>query len=961
NLDYEYVNDKNELLTEGSNENNGYRNYLEYNKSLTFSNHFSVITENYNGYGVFQTAINTSKEQYREHLNDSDYIESVWCNFYNHSKWSGVENYTILDGTPTENRDEDYGDLCGIVNTYESRDMDSLYIEGDYHKNYTINQIEDEYYFGFDGVENGATSYESRYFEGNDFSGSGCWAKIYQEQKTDNGGYSKSNYIKEYDGSSNLAFMKNEILSNWTTPKGKLIVSTALLETASKKFEFRILDSNGLLGIHFANKYDSWRREGDIVISELGSFDINYWYSIKIYLNLDTTNYSVIFNGNKYIIEPNHWRVGIYKLATGYSAISNQYSLLNNIKNVSQIECRTGMGLSGYYVYYDYIDVFFRYNESTLDVEYYRLESYIQSHTLKFFPIRYEGTKNYYLVIRFILYANWEQDKHTFEIYNFESNIYEQLNYTFSTFNMIEIKIKDYEKYLNENNQTKLYIKGYYIDDSIGFYLDYIGFFYEYYTNYSKYNEIGIAFNNPSLCNVYYDWFYSIRLFSNRIEIYFSNYTEGNYYDTFLGVFYLRHTFLDIQIHIRHGYIENEQINKTRFLFYISNGSKSYSLEHTSENVDISVEQNCLFYIRQDNIDNKNKFLGFRMLKGYFKSSFNTFMVLPLFISTLELDPYKPPYNPTEPEPPNEPTPPTSHYWKYQSFRIVESNKIEISFDRNVDFYNDTTKAELKYNFTNIKGEPYTAKFYYNPNTINTIKASSLGDWGINNWVRDLLVSIANVFIFIINNILLFFQFLLYCFVVAFNYLIMFIVMMIIVPFFWNVIVYWIIYGLVYMFFNIYIGLIYVLGLLIFALFWLYQNVIVPATEFFLYTALPLIIDILIIVLAHIITLLIYLVALGQIDYGKTYDSVYELLSQIGDFFLDSVYLFIEYFPDFLLYIIYYLILIGMLYTKLFYSKAKGFPNRTNELEQSIEVYIYPITFSIEAIKEIKEVVGRWT
>ncbi|HEC92909.1 MAG TPA: hypothetical protein ENI51_07975 [Candidatus Atribacteria bacterium] len=356
--------------------------------------------------------------------------------------------------------------------------------------------------------------------------------------------------------------------------------------------------------------------------------------------------------------------------------------------------------------------------------------------------------------------------------------------------------------------------------------------------------------------------------------------------------------------------------------------------------------------------DNKNfDLLKARFLYVNFRDYLSYFPILSNFKYNINLQP-KPP---SEPEPPSEPNPVTSNYWTYQSFRIIESNKIEVVFDDYIDFYNDTQYIKVNYNFTQIKGEAYTAKFYYDKSAIKELRASNLGDWGINNWLRDLLCNLANVFITILNAILLFLQFLLFCVVVAFNYLIMFLAMMIILPFLWNIIVYWIIYALAYLWFLIYSGLVYVLGLIITFFSWLYLNVLIPFAEWFLNTALPVIVEVVALVFAFILALIIWLATLCQGDFNEIFKQTNEMTQTIADFLIDSIVLVIENLPALLQYLMIYITLTAFCYLKMLYAKAKGFSNRVAQLQESLEAYMFPFEQAYKLIVKMKELGGRWT
>jgi len=364
-----------------------------------------------------------------------------------------------------------------------------------------------------------------------------------------------------------------------------------------------------------------------------------------------------------------------------------------------------------------------------------------------------------------------------------------------------------------------------------------------------------------------------------------------------------------------------------------------------------------------------NNLRGLRTLESNSTDYFYNFLDVGYFKDNLEI--YIPPVVPDIPEreePPDEPDPPDedddTDYWTYESFRIIESSSVMISKSETVDFYNDTVDIEFDYEFEFITSESYTAKFYYNEETWDN---DDFGDWTILDIelldvdIRIDLNIVRNTIVAILNAIVLFFQFILFLLVAGFNYLIMFIIVAIIVPFIWNFPIYWITILGINILFYLYCLFVYVLGWLWWFLIWIFEYIIVPLFEWFVNDALPLIIEVLVIVLAFVLALVIWLMTMTNGDFDDIYDQTYEMISMVADFLIDTIIVVIENFTSLLVGLLIYIVLIAFCFLKEIYTKSKGYPNRSLALKESREAYTYPFEKGYELIQKVKEMFGRWT
>jgi hypothetical protein len=301
-------------------------------------------------------------------------------------------------------------------------------------------------------------------------------------------------------------------------------------------------------------------------------------------------------------------------------------------------------------------------------------------------------------------------------------------------------------------------------------------------------------------------------------------------------------------------------------------------------------------------------------------------------------------------------------YWEYTSF------KIQLSSSTTVDI------EDWSYDFQYIEGSSTVSKYYYNR---QTIKGADLGDWGINNWMRDILVAVLNVFLFI-------FQFIMYLLVIAFNYLLMYILCIYLIPFIWNYLGYNMIYILALLLF-------YLIGFVISTMEWLWEqiqilwnevivpylewlwnDVIVPFVNYIIYDLLPPILEwiyndllaflaeILILVLSVIEALLLYIFSFGTIPFNELLNTTQIFNQSLMEMVFELFSLLIEHLLDFIIYMSLYIILMCFLFIKMIYVKSRGYINRTEQIEESLRAYVLPFNMAKTVIIAIKDFVKWW-
>lgn len=330
---------------------------------------------------------------------------------------------------------------------------------------------------------------------------------------------------------------------------------------------------------------------------------------------------------------------------------------------------------------------------------------------------------------------------------------------------------------------------------------------------------------------------------------------------------------------------------------------------------------------------------------------YNLFYEIPIFYKKFEIDER---IIPEPPEPTPEPSIPTGEYWAYTTFMIEIDKVVVIEYTSFVLFFNrsDDVLCNVSMDFNMIRGADNEARFYYEDQGLSR---SALGDWEVEfvlgvkvsfNWLR-------NVIVYVINQILVLIQFILYIMIVAFNYLIMFLVMVFIVPFFWNIIIYYLLVSVLYLLF-----ILCMLGLFIAGNIWYWMQWVF---EWLLNDVLPVVVEIVVVVFAWLLALMIWLGTMCQGDFDAIYAQTYILTREVADFFVESITILVMNFGAIILYIVMYIMLTFFCLFKHIFCKSKGIVGRSQQLQESLEAYMYPILIGRDLIMNVKDLIAKWT
>jgi len=327
---------------------------------------------------------------------------------------------------------------------------------------------------------------------------------------------------------------------------------------------------------------------------------------------------------------------------------------------------------------------------------------------------------------------------------------------------------------------------------------------------------------------------------------------------------------------------------------------------------------------------------GIRCLSGVNDLIYNRFFIVPLFQHNIDVAQRRITQSDViiddEPD-----SPKGAEYWTYNSFRLVSDDII----------YTDIGNWTVE--FTPVDVQSYEAKYYYSREAISK---SSLGSWTIKitddikisfNWLRDGIV-------FILNLILLFLQYLFYLVVASLSFVFMFLGCYII-AFLMNIVVYYLYIGLCWIVWFLWLLLLWLWKIIL----WIWLNILYPILQWCYNVLLPLLIDGLIMIIAFMITVFIYILTLGRVDFWSTYDNVYDILWMIVDFILEWILVFSNNFEYLLMFILWYLLCAILVYFRYLYSRARGNINRAEQLYYTFQIYISPIVFIWNLLKKLLE------
>jgi len=412
-------------------------------------------------------------------------------------------------------------------------------------------------------------------------------------------------------------------------------------------------------------------------------------------------------------------------------------------------------------------------------------------------------------------------------------------------------------------------------------YMDAIDFSYDiaYYTNRNQYTY-DIPNDNYDLVfgiDMYLDW---ISGYTSAFQIYL---TEGiiYYHSGIVRYAYYNYTLesLEFEIQTYERYDEHDSFYKvgTRCLIYANNEL----IANFTQNV-ASMDTNPLLthlnnmFIKNLDSDNINSLKGYRLCYYNQNNDVGFPFDFPKFyddfafvLQTID----------------------ESKYWTYLSVKLDTDYIETITFSQEITIGSSTETLSFSYEFNHVKPSYYTAKFCY-----NDVWIKKPFFWLI-DWIRIL-----------INAFMTMLQFLFFILVAGINILFGSLFIALIIPFIWNILIYYIVYAFVYIIFYLYIGLVYIFGWLLYLL-----N---PLFEFIFMVVIPFLVDIFVKIFSWVIAIFLYLITLGQSNLFEIQQIIQTFLENLANGLLESLYYVGRYLPEFLGFFIFYLLNMGLLFIK---------------------------------------------
>lgn len=308
-------------------------------------------------------------------------------------------------------------------------------------------------------------------------------------------------------------------------------------------------------------------------------------------------------------------------------------------------------------------------------------------------------------------------------------------------------------------------------------------------------------------------------------------------------------------------------------------------------------------------------------------------------------------------------------YWEYGTLSV--SN----------DYVESIIIGNWTVDYNHVKLIADTNKFYYDTDSINP---SDLGNWDINNWMRDLFVAI-------LNAILFFLQWIMYLVTIAFQILVV-IPISVIAVIFNEYIIYYLLLGMLWIIWYLWVAILWLWDNVIYPvvlwawdsivwlwenviypfLLWLWQDIILPiwnwifdnvivpiwnwivwAWDWFWSDGIKIVINVIYGLISILITAIVWALSLGNIDFIETYNAIFEFESNLGNGISEIGLVFFTNLPIFIANVIFYIEILGFLVIKLLYCKSRGYYNRVNSIQEAINVYKYPIDIIYSAAKSI--------
>jgi hypothetical protein len=277
-------------------------------------------------------------------------------------------------------------------------------------------------------------------------------------------------------------------------------------------------------------------------------------------------------------------------------------------------------------------------------------------------------------------------------------------------------------------------------------------------------------------------------------------------------------------------------------------------------------------------------------------------------------------------------------YWTYD-VGIIE-------FETNEKI--ETEHLEMDYNTIYIDYEP--VKHYYEDEFFTYVKTYRIGgDWGVWDFIRsglnkviEVLMFIPNAIIFSINMLIVGIQFVGYVFMwlfctVIYSYFILNIILL-----FWNILLYYLIYG-------------------IFQLIESFLQYVIPFIQYLFEDILPVVIEFFSDILGWLIALVIWSFTGFTADFNEILEATTEMTNMITSFIYDTLLIILENVVIVVFYSGAYVLCVQLVFLKYFYTKARGFKSRSERIYESYLSYRLLIDAMTGLVKWFKEVVFRWT
>lgn len=262
---------------------------------------------------------------------------------------------------------------------------------------------------------------------------------------------------------------------------------------------------------------------------------------------------------------------------------------------------------------------------------------------------------------------------------------------------------------------------------------------------------------------------------------------------------------------------------------------------------------------------------------------------------------------------------PTGYYWQYITSTL--------EFSTNTTIYTEHFNFTYPLLQTHTEIVNYYYYLYHAPENLIT------GSWGLFDFLRVGINWLLKVVLdFVINIFVVGWQFFMYLLTLAFNTLIMYLIVSNLLLLLWNVILYWIVYfGMLFC-----EGLYYLIFVFLPILLTWIMNTLVPA-----------LINILSNVFGAIIGTIIWMLAggtLSGLDLEAIITACSGIISMIFEFFYNIIYYILINLVDIMYFSVLYMEVLYMIYFKYYYIKPKGYVSRGKELEFSYQAFTLPFT-----------------